>query len=66
MNDKFLVGFVWFFMGIIFCILINSLSSSLLEKAKTAIENCEMHLPRDQHCKLIAVPEILWKMPEAK
>lgn len=38
-------------------VLVNFFPGSLLKTAKTAIEECEKNLPRNQHCIINAIPE---------
>ena len=52
--DKFFAGVV---AGIfVFIGLLETLPGSLVKQANDAIKECEKSLPRDQHCKIVAVP----------
>lgn len=51
--DKFFTGVVagvFLFIG-----LLETLPGSLVKQANEAIKECEKSLPRDQHCKVIAI-----------
>lgn len=37
--------------------IFNYFPGTLLKSARTAIEECEKTLPRDQHCIITAIPE---------
>jgi hypothetical protein len=52
--DKFFAGCV---AGIVFfMVLLATLPGSLVRQANEAVQECEKSLPRDQHCKIIALP----------
>jgi hypothetical protein len=51
--DKFLAGVIVGIMGAAF---VAQLPSSDIAKARAQITDCEKSLPRDQNCKLIALP----------
>lgn len=46
-----------FFVGFIIPVIIVSLPSSDVSLYRKAIEECERTLPRDQHCRVVGVPE---------
>lgn len=51
--DKFFAGVV---AGIfVFIALLETLPGSLVKQANDAIQECEKSLPRDQHCKVMAI-----------
>ena len=58
MNKNTKIGFI---MGVgltvLFTIGINLLPISYVSKYKAAIGQCEAELPRNQHCKITAIPE---------
>lgn len=43
-------------IGIMGCSFAEKYGDSYYNRQKTLIEDCEKSLPRDQNCKLIAVP----------
>lgn len=52
--DKFFVGC---FAGMfIFAGALSMIPNSLVKQANEAIKECEKSLPRDQNCKIIALP----------
>jgi hypothetical protein len=44
-------------VGFMFALALNSLPSSYHTLARDAVKECEKSLPRDQTCKIIAVPK---------
>ena len=50
----FWVGFMW---AIILFVILLHLPFTVNSVAKMAIEECEKNLPRNQHCKITAIPE---------
>jgi hypothetical protein len=52
--NNFLVGFI--FGAGVFAALIASIPASYHRQAKDAKEACEQTLPRDQACKITAIP----------
>ena len=51
--DKFFAGC---FVGIfVFIAMLQTLPGSLAKQANDAIQECEKSLPRDQHCKVMAI-----------
>jgi len=52
--DKFFAGCA---LGIVvFMVLLGTLPGSVVRQANEALQECEKSLPRDQHCKLFALP----------
>lgn len=49
-------GFLGLMLGISASILVYNLAPTIHNLGKEAIVECQKSLPRDQHCKLIAVP----------
>lgn len=53
MREGLVTGFI---IGVIAVVLVAHIPGSVIETSKTAIKNCEKHLPRDEHCVIIAIP----------
>lgn len=53
MKSDLVTGFL---AGVIAIVLVAHIPGSILDVAKTAKKECEKHLPRDEHCVIIAVP----------
>jgi quinol-cytochrome oxidoreductase complex cytochrome b subunit len=53
-TPSFFVGISW---GIILFVLFLNLPFTDNSKAQKAIQDCEKNLPRNQHCKITAIPE---------
>jgi hypothetical protein len=52
--DKFFAGM---FAGIfVFAGALSMIPTSLVKQANEAVHECEKSLPRDQHCKIVALP----------
>lgn len=52
--DKFFAGC---FVGIaVFMIMLGTFPGSMVKQVNEAIAECEKSLPRDQHCKFVALP----------
>lgn len=49
--------FVGISFGIILFVLFLHLPFTTISVARKAIEECERNLPRNQHCKISAIPE---------
>ena len=48
---------LWFILGMLAAVIINSLPFSDAFKYKTAIRDCERNLPRGEYCIVVGVPE---------
>jgi len=46
-----------FIFGFIFAVALSQLPFSDMKKAQDAVNECQLHLSRDQYCKIVAVPE---------
>lgn len=57
MESPWHVFFMGVFFGVIVCVLSTTIPASTLSVVRNAINECEKSLPRDQHCKIIAVPK---------
>ena len=44
-------------VGVLFAMFLCSIEGSWMRMAKDAVEQCEKSLPRNQTCKVIAVPK---------
>ena len=53
MKSDLVTGFL---AGVIVIVLVAHIPGSIIDVAKTAKKECEKHLPRDEHCVIIAVP----------
>jgi hypothetical protein len=52
--DKFFAGC---FVGMaVFMIMLGTFPGSMVKQVNEAIAECEKSLPRDQHCKFVALP----------
>jgi len=56
MKDSIASFFFGILVGLLFAVFLSSLQGSWMQLAKDAVQQCEKSLPRDQHCKVIAVP----------
>ena len=56
-KDDFLAFVTFFFIGFFSMGILMKNFSTVLTTGTEAIVECEKSLPRDQKCKLIAVPE---------
>lgn len=44
-------------VGFLFCAILNAMPFADAEKYRKTVRECEKSLPRDQHCKVVGVPE---------
>ena len=58
MSDKSFVFALGLAVGVAISVGFSSLPMSPLRIYKEAKAECEAPLPRDQHCKIIAIPEV--------
>jgi len=56
MKDELIFLAIGFISGITTLLLLMHFTDSNVSRYKTAIAECEKSLPRDQYCKVIAVP----------
>lgn len=48
---------LWFILGMLAAVILNSLPFSDAFKYKTVIRDCERNLPRGEYCIVVGVPE---------
>lgn len=48
---------IGFILGAWFTLIIANFGDTLLRAAIVEIEKCEQNIPRNQHCKIAAIPE---------